>query len=178
MSDHEQKLWGEAGVTASAPAGVTVQSSANGPQLALAFSGARLELPAEAGPDGATQSFTVRAPLGWKGHRRLAGFVQDITLGLQKSSGARVVVVADLAGVSRTFEFDYAAPGAAPVSEPLRVERVFSAQGVETSGAGLIGLPRPVADYQAAFLVTVQRRGPQESALVSIDGLDVAACLV
>lgn len=169
------RVWGSPIVTLSAPAPISLQATAAGAQVAIVPTGAQVELQAGSGPASVTQILSFRIPVRLSGRQRILGFVQEINLGITKSNGARVLVVADLAGSVRTFEAGFANPTAQPLIDTLRVERFFSVQGLEAASLGVLGLGKPAPDYEATFVITVQRRNLDEHAIVSVDTLDVVA---
>lgn len=169
------KVWGSPIITLSAPAAVTLNATATGAQLGIVATGTEVELKVGNGPASVTQILSFRIPVRISGTQRLLGFVQDVTLSIMKSNGVRVLVVADLAGTTKTFEEGFANPTAAPLDQPLRVERLFSLQGLAAASLGVLGVGKPAPDYEATFVITVQRVSRNDHAIVSIDSLDVIA---
>ncbi|MFN8491759.1 MAG: hypothetical protein U0350_29435 [Caldilineaceae bacterium] len=173
----QQNIWGSPLVTLSAPAEITLNATAADAQLALVTPNAKVELQAGSGPASLTQVLAFRVPVCIADHQRLVGFVQELTLGITKSNGVRVLVIADLAGTMKIFEEGFADPTATPITQPLRSERFFSIQGLETAGLGVLGVEKPAPDYEATLIITVQRRNLNEYAMVAIDALDIVAHL-
>lgn len=171
----KQNIWGSPIITLSAPAALTLEVTATGAQLAIAAPNAQVELQAGSGPASLTQVLSFRVPVCICDHQRLLGFVQDLTFGITKSNGARVLVVVDLAGTVKTFEESFADPTAPPPNQAFRTERFFSIQGLEAAGLGVLGVEKPAPDYEATIVITVQRLNLDEHAIVSIDSLDVVA---
>lgn len=167
--------WGSPLVTLSAPNEVTLEATAAANQIAVLTPGARIELQAGSGPASLTQVLSFRIPVYIPEKQQLLGFVQDVILGITKSNGARVLVVADLAGTVKTFEMGFAESTATPINQALHIERFFSLQGLEIASAGVLGIEGPVHEYEATLVITVQRRNLEQSAIVSIDNLDIAA---
>jgi hypothetical protein len=175
MSD--ESVWGGAEVMFSAPAAITASFSKAGTQFAVVFSNNELRLEPDAGQTSLTQVVSFRAPVTVAHDQQLTGYLQGITFGVSRTPDVRVLIVADLAGTVRTMEFDYELSDAAPVEIPFKSWRFVSLQGVESAGAGLVGLFGPVADYVATISITIQRRSLKGHGSVSVDGVDVDALL-
>jgi hypothetical protein len=170
------RFWGAPAVTLAAPADVAIDHTVSGATLDLVFpSSVAVALQKGTGPFSAAQTFAVRAPLSIPARKRLIGFTQIITYGYQKTYGARLLLVAELAGVARTVAFDFDAQTVGPIDSPLNEERVFSVQGLEGSDPARVGLQGPAADYTAVFTLVVERRGLQEQAQLALDGLTIVA---
>ena len=177
MEAQEEGVWSSPDLILSAPETIELEATSNGNQLAVGWSNLKVELQANDGPASSTRVFSFRVPVRVLNSQRLIGFLQDIAIGIVKSNGARVLIVADLAGTVNTFEFGFASETAEPLNEVLRFERVFSLQGLESASALSVGLSGPVPDYEATFLITAQRRNLHEFAIAAIDSLDIAAII-
>jgi hypothetical protein len=169
--------FGTAEIVFSAPTTVTANFTNNGPELGAALSGFALELDLDAGPTSLTQVMSLRAPVTFAKDRQLIGYVQEIQFGIKKPPDVRVLIVADLAGTVKTVEFDFEGSTAPVLDDQIRIVQFFSPQGLETSGAGLLGLSGPVADYAATISVTIQRRTLKGQGSIHIDLFDVDAIL-
>jgi hypothetical protein len=174
MSD--ASFWGTGEVVFSAPTAVTATFDGNGPILSAVVTSAALRVEPDTGPTSLTQVMSFRAPFTVPKGRQLIGYVQDITFGIQRSPDVRVLIMADLAGTVKTVEFNFGDLATDQDGRSSNV-RVFSPQGLESSGSGLLGLDGPVADYTATISITIQRRNLKALGGVHIDGLDVAAVL-
>ena len=173
----DDSIWGCAEVALSAPAAVSAEFTSNATQFAATLNDGGLKLEPNDGPTSLTQVISLRVPVTVAADQQLIGYLQDLTFGVQRSPDVRVLIVADLAGTVKTVEFDFENPTAAAQSDPLRIVRVFSPQGLESSGGGQVGLVGPVADYVATISITIQRRTLKGQGMVQIDSLDVSAIL-
>jgi hypothetical protein len=169
--DNPDTPWGDPDCLLGPP-GLGLTSTANGPNLALVFSGATAELGVGDDAPSRVAAFALRVPLDVPAERTLVGFVTTVSLGVTKTPGARAALLLDLGGTTKVIEVGYDDPKTPPRSEPLRLERVFSVQGLESAGDGMLGLAGPAA-YEVAVLLVVQRRGPEESVILALSGLDV-----
>jgi hypothetical protein len=170
-------VWGTPEVVFSAPAAAAVNFISNGVELAAVMTSVNLRFDPGVGPTSLTQVLAFHAPITVADGRQLIGYVQDLSFGITRSPGVRVLIVADLAGTVKTIECEFGIQGAPAQDDPLILARVFSPQGLESSGAGILGLVGPVADYAATISLTIQRRTLQENAVVAVEGLDVSAIL-
>jgi hypothetical protein len=175
----DETVWGKPAVVLAAPSDVVLDGAGVGPALDLAFPGAPgAELKAGCGAFSSTQVFAVRVPITLPKGKRLVGFAQTLQFGYQKTNGARVVLLAELAGVARVVEFGYDAQTVQPIDEPIVNELVFSVLGLEGGNPSLVGLQGDLPDYTAVFTVVLERRTLQESALFSLDRVMVGANIV
>lgn len=175
MSD--ETIWGCPEVVISAPTALDMQFTRIDNHLAAVVVDGVLRLEAGDGPTSLTQVVSLRAPISVAEGRLIVGYLQDLTIGVERSAGIRVLVVADLAGTLKTLEFDFGSPAAPLQDDQLRLVRVFSPQGLEAAANFGLGLPGPVADYTATISITIQRRTTAETGLVKVEGLDVFAIL-
>ena len=174
-------IWGfpvKPTVTLSAPAKVSLESTATDTSLSILPKGAQIEFQPDSDRENCTQVFSFRIPVNISKEQRLLGFVQDITLGITKSGGSRVLIVADLAGTVKTFEWGFAALNLPSIDKQIHTERFFSVQGLESAMAGSLGIQGPVPDYEATIVIKVQRINPKEVVNISIDALDIEAHVV
>jgi hypothetical protein len=122
-----------------------------------------------------TQVLSFRIPIKVLESQLLVGFQQIMTMAIVKTSGARVLVVADLAGNVKTIEFGFDVKGTAEISITGREEVFYSLQGRESAGQASVGIQGPTSAYEATFTVTAQRRSPEDYAIFTLDGFDIAA---
>jgi hypothetical protein len=161
----------------SVPLDAATQFTANGPEFAAVFPGGELRFDQDTGPMSLTQVISISAPVTLPAGQQLIGYLQQLEYGVVRTPGVRVLIVADLAGTLKTIELGYDLATAPGQNDPEIIAVVFSLQGLESASPSSLGLSGPVADYVATISVTIQRRTLNETAVVQVGGLDVAACL-
>lgn len=110
----------------------------------------------------AAKILTLRAPFTVRGAARRILIDSQVRGAVIKDADARVVIVADLGGTQRVFEFPYGRP----VDEPSFFANLRGRMG---AGDG-----RALA-YHGTVLVIVERRRPDATVLAHIDSIDVGA---
>ena len=161
----------------SVPLDAAAQFTTNANEFAAVFPGGELRFDQGTGPMSLTQVMSISAPITIPAGQQLIGYLQQLTYGVTRTPGVRVLIVADLAGTLKTIELGYDPATASGQTDPDIIAIVFSLQGLELASPSNLGLSGPVADYVATINVTIQRRTLKETAVVQVNGLDVAACL-
>jgi hypothetical protein len=161
----------------SVPCDAAAQFTINGNELAAVFPGGQLRFDQDTGPTSLTQVMSISASITIPAGQQLIGYLQQLQYGVTRTPGVRVLIVADLAGTLETIELGYDPATAPGQDSPIIIASVFSLQGLESASASNLGLSPPVADYVATISVTIQRRTLKETAVVQVNGLDVAACV-
>lgn len=150
-----------------------VRSNAVANVCAVLFDSFKIDLQPEQDYLCGSKLCAFRIPVQIPGGKSVIGYVQTLGFGVQQSSGARVVIVADLAGTINVLEFPYGRNPDEPLT-PLLFRRFFSVQGLDLATQDGMGLEVP-PPYEATLVISVQRRTAQDFALVSIDGVDIVA---
>lgn len=129
------------------------------------------------GPLSQVLVFSLEIPV--ETDKIVAGYTQDISFGVERSNGTRVLIAFDLAGTLHSVEYPFQADFTKepPASIVLGMRRFFSPQGVESASQNNFGL-LGVKSYLATVYVSVQRRSYEDFVLVSVDGIDIAAVLI
>jgi hypothetical protein len=159
------------------PFDAAAQFTSNSNEFSAVFPGGQLRFDQDTGPTSLTQVMSIRASITIPAGQQLIGYLQGLQYGVTRTPGVRVLIVADLAGTLHTIELGYDPATAPGQDDPILIAPVFSLQGLESASASNLGLSGPVADYVATINVTIQRRTLKETAVVQVNGLDVAACL-
>jgi hypothetical protein len=143
--------------------------SPDGEALTLLFSDLLVALPGEADKSlSAVKVATLRIPFTLPEKQGLAGFIGDISGFVQKGAGARAVLIADMGGTARVFEFPYGedlSGGKDYVQEMFSLER-----RVVTGG----GSGPPVPPYTMNLFLAVQRRTKDDLVMLIVDAIDVS----
>ncbi len=139
----------------------------NGNEFALVFPTLVLSL----GTDGLEQGLHAEKvagfhiPLEIPDPCELTGYVQRVLVGITKTPGTRVVLLADVGGVAKAAEYPYGED----LNEPLIViDLPRRLQG------GQSGSPA-VVPYTATLTLLIQRLTTKDHAILAVDALDVAA---
>ena len=167
-----QEIWSSHSVTLSAPGEFSFQETIEGTACSLVSNACVVELEPGKGPLSLTQVVAIRIPIQISESQMLYGYMNDMNWGFTKSVDCRILIVVDFAGTTKTFEVGY---GEA-ISGALRVERVFSPQGVDAAGQNVIGTTsQRLTDYYATVMITVTRRSLDDAVNVGLDGVDILA---
>jgi hypothetical protein len=180
----DDSIWGCGELVFAAPKALAVNFSSVGNNFAAVFSDATLSVDPGTGPTSLTQVLSIKVPINVPTGQLLIGYLQHLVFGVERSAGARVLVVTDLAGTLKVVEFDFRTPAGAEADpatlppDPASLPQdhiVFGPQGMEF---GLGGLISPVADYHATIMLTIQRRSIHEHVLLHLQEFDVTPILV
>jgi len=171
----DRSVWGEPVTLMSAPAEIKLSATSAANSLSVIFTPGVIADLQGSGPLCATQAVSFRAPVRVGANERLIGYLNDLSISVNKSPGARAMVTVDLAGATKSWEFSPDFPEAEPLATAMKRERIFSVQGLEKASVIDLGLVGPASDYYATLVITAQRRNEQEFALVTIDSLDIVA---
>ena len=173
-------VWCDAELLFSAPQATSVAFSKAGNDFAAVFEKGtfQLQLEPKTGPLSLTQTVSLRTTVNVPQDMTLFGFVQELSFGVTRTAGIRVLIQADLGGTVETIELDYeTGPYGQTISEPetfsLIIRRGFNARPTRFGS-----VPGASQDYVATITVTIQRRDLGENGIVSISGLDLSANLV
>ncbi|WP_337177751.1 hypothetical protein [Paludisphaera sp.] len=159
--------------------GFGVNLSPDGLALTIMFNGKLVaEMSPESARDAAVTLTTLQIPVTLPEplNETFLGFTASLRGKIQKDVGARVSILLELGGVSRSIELPYGQDRFGDFDEAL-----FSYQAVSTIptfGNGEEGtvpgqqLP-PARHYTAVLVITAQRRSATDTALVEVDSMDV-----
>ncbi|MBI4751642.1 MAG: hypothetical protein HY774_24435 [Acidobacteria bacterium] len=133
-----------------------VRSNAVANVSAVLFDSFKIDL--QPGQDCLSESklYSFRIPIQIPEEKSVIGYMQTLGFGVQQSTGARVVIVADLAGTTNVLEFPYGRNPDEPLT-PLLFRRFFSVQGLDLATQDGMGLEVP-PPYEASLMISVQRR--------------------
>lgn len=171
----ERVTWGEAVLLNPQPIPPKVGDKANfeftknGNEFALVFPVLELKLGADGQEQGlhASKVAGFHIPLEIPDTRELTGYAQRVVIGVTKTPGTRVVLFADVGGVTKTVEYPYGKN----LNDPLIVIDL-----PRRLKYGQPGSPA-VVPFTATFTLLIQRltTKEQDNAILSVDALDVAA---
>ena len=115
----------------------------------------------------------MHVPIEIASDRRAFGYTQEINVGITRTAGARVSIIADLGGTLHTLEYGFETPYGAPQGavDVNKFWRTFSPQGIELGPEP--GMLSPVSPYQATITVVVQRRTKSDNVICSISSLEL-----
>lgn len=116
----------------------------------------------------ATKLVTFRAKVVAPADRSFFGFRQVIRGFVNKGAGSRVVIVADLAGTTKVFEYPF---GTAVTNENFTHAFVTPDVNLTTGTEEVAPLP----EYAGTISLLVQTRSPDDAVLAAIDSLDFEA---
>ena len=140
--------------------------SPDGLAFTVLFDSLQVSAGGAAGPS-AVQVAVLRVPFALPAGKRLAGFTQHVRGAVSKSRAARAAVIADLGCLTRVFEVQ-------PENEPP-ADGTF--QHSFASPAGRDGGPGAAQQYTVTLVLTAQALAKGDTALLSVDSLDVEALL-
>lgn len=175
--NEEKNVFGTAKETLTTNSNVKLVSREIDSVASVIFEKLGISLQKGDGPLSQVQVFSLEIPV--ETDKAIAGYTQDISFGLDRSKGTRVLMAFDLAGTLHSVEYPFEADFSKepPTSIALGMRRFFSPQGVESASQNNFGL-LGVKSYLATIYISVQRRSCEEFALVSVDGIDVVAALI
>jgi hypothetical protein len=171
--NNQSEIWGSPEIVLSTPKKIEVRAVSNSSVTSLLFQ-IGISLESNTDPMSVTQVFSFRIPIKVLDSQFLVGFQQDMTMGIVKTSGSRVSVIAILASSIKTFEFGFTGDSNPALNIPNKVESFYSLQGRESTGVDQF-IKGPAPAYEATFIITAQRRSKTDIAIFSIDSLDIAA---
>lgn len=166
MQDNIPTVWGEA--IPFCPETTTSRafsSSVAGEGLAIQLDRLSIDLQGEGKPLSDASILTFRAPLSVPEDQPLVGYRTDMRYFVAKSAGAQISIHLSLGGIVRTLTF--------PRGEGVEGDNCFEEVRLPDD---VPATPVPTA-YHGAVLVFVERDSSDESALVTIDSLDIVAIL-
>jgi hypothetical protein len=118
----------------------------------------------------ATKLVTFRAKVTAPDDRSFFGYRQVLRGFVNKGPGSRVVIVADIAGMTELIEYPF---GEAVENEDF-VHAFVSPDVNLTTGNDEVA---PLPEYAGTITLLVQTRSPEDGVLAAIDSLDVEALL-
>ncbi len=173
----EKEMFGLATPTLTASSDVKIISNERNNVCNVIFKGLQVSLNQESYPLNQVLVFSLEIPI--KTEKTILGYIQDITFGVERSKGTRVSMVFDLGSALHTIEYPFEAnfTQEPPEPAPLIVRRFFSPQGIESANQDIFGL-LGVKSYLATIYISVQRKSCKDTAIVSVDGIDIVAVLI
>jgi hypothetical protein len=170
-----EDVWGAGTVDFSAPKWTNTEFTHVGMDLSLVFPNFSANLLTECDPLQAAQTVSFRVPFTIPKGFGLVGFRQKITIGTNRTSGVRVVVIADLGGAVRTHELSYIeSVSQGDKSDVLYDWWIMSPAGLEfgmSQGNG------EVLEYAGTITVIVQRRTKDALVSCQVDSVDVSSVI-
>jgi len=164
--------WGEPAILIASPKCVGLHSVAAYPELSLAFSSFRVDLPAGDGPLVQSQAFVTHIPFAAKPDFPIIGFVLDLDLAGERTGATRAGVIIESMGTSKLLEFSRR-DAAEVISES---HRIFIAPGLAQAGGGIMGAHgQNYPDIVITVLVTAQRETVDDHIFVDIDEVRIMA---